>query len=233
VGGTGAYMGASGELLQTHNGFDTSAFTDGTGAAPNFWMRFDMLLPICSPTSGRLYSVAMTTLVFTAIGDDQAGLVDALSGVIADHGANWDESHMAHLAGKFAGIVQITVPDSRADALIGALQPLEQDGLLTITVTRANDQPAAEQSRAMALHLVGQDRRGIVHEVSHALAALGANIQELETSTSEAPMAGGLLFEAKARLAVPESVSADELRNVLEGLANELIVDIDLDLAAD
>ncbi len=171
----------------------------------------------------------MATLVFTAIGDDQAGLVDALSGVIADHDANWDDSYMAHLAGKFAGIVQITVPDARADALIGALQPLEQGGLLTITVARADHGSDRSHQRVMTLSLVGQDRQGIVHDVSHALAAVGANIQELETSTSDAPMSGGTLFHANATLAVPDAVSAEELRSVLEDLANELMVDIDLE----
>ena len=60
----------------------------------------------------------MPTLVLTAIGDDQSGLVDALSGVIASHGASWDQSHMSHLAGKFAGIVQISVPEGKVDALL-------------------------------------------------------------------------------------------------------------------
>ena len=79
----------------------------------------------------------MPTLVLTAIGDDQSGLVDALSGVIAAHGASWDQSHMSHLAGKFAGIVQVSVPDGKVDALIAALQPLEHDGLLDITASTA------------------------------------------------------------------------------------------------
>ena len=57
----------------------------------------------------------VTTLVLTVIGDEQSGLVDALSGVIADHGGSWDESHMTQLAGKFAGIVLVTVPAPRVD----------------------------------------------------------------------------------------------------------------------
>ena len=79
----------------------------------------------------------MATLVLTVIGDDRSGLVDALSGVIADHGGNWDKSRMARLAGKFAGIVMVAVPDAAADALIADLEPLEAQGLLDITVERA------------------------------------------------------------------------------------------------
>ena len=66
----------------------------------------------------------MTTLVLTVIGDDRSGLVSMLSGVIAQHGGSWERSQMARLAGKFAGIVMVSVPDDRADALIDALEPL-------------------------------------------------------------------------------------------------------------
>lgn len=174
----------------------------------------------------------MTTLVLTVIGVDQSGLVDALSGVIADNGVDWDQSHMTHLADNFAGIVQVTVPDSRADALIGALQPLEQDGLLDITVSRAADDAGASTSTRASLQLVGQDRQGIIHNMSHALAGLGVSIMELETATSNAPMSGGMLFEAKASLSVPNDIDAQTLQSTLEALANELMVDIDLDLDA-
>ncbi len=170
----------------------------------------------------------MPTLVLTAIGDDQSGLVDALSGVIADHGASWDRSHMSHLAGKFAGIVQISVPDGKVDGLIAALEPLEEQGLLDVTAERAGDGDEPE-GRAMILELVGQDRVGIIHDLSHALANLGVSISELETATVNAPMGGGTLFEAKAHLTVPADVDGGALRATVEDLSNELMVDIDLD----
>ena len=37
---------------------------------------------------------------------------------------------MAHLAGKFAGIVMVNVPEDSTDALIRDLEPLEARGLL-------------------------------------------------------------------------------------------------------
>ena len=171
----------------------------------------------------------MPTLVLTAIGDDQSGLVDALSGVIASHGASWDRSHMSHLAGKFAGIVEISVPDGRVDDLLAALAPLEDQGLLDITASRAPDATDAVASRMLTLELVGQDRVGIIHDLSHALANLGVSIHELQTVTTDAPMGGGTLFEARALLEVPASVDADALRSTVEQLSNELMVDIDLD----
>ncbi len=170
----------------------------------------------------------MTALVLTVVGDDQAGLVDALSGVIVDHGGNWDTSEMARLAGKFAGIVLVTVPDGNAAALADALERLDAQGLLHITVSRAAPAAPARRSRSLTMELVGQDHPGIVHDISHALASHDVSIRELHTDTTSAPMAGGALFEAAAVLDVPEELSIAQVRDLLEALANELMVDIEL-----
>lgn len=175
----------------------------------------------------RDYHFAMTTLVLTVIGDNRAGLVHALSEAIAQHGGNWHQSHMTELGGKFAGIVEVRVAPDKADALVAALGPLEADGLLDVTVARA-DNEEDEPATLLTLSLLGQDRPGIVNELSAALAAQRISIDELRTSTRSAPMAGELLFEAEAQLAVPASVSIEDLRSSLELLGNELMVDIDL-----
>jgi glycine cleavage system regulatory protein len=170
----------------------------------------------------------VTTLVLTVIGDDQSGLVDALSGVITDHGGSWDESHMTQLAGKFAGIVLVTVPAPRVEELIDSLAPLEARGLLDITAERALGDDGVVEARRLSLELVGQDHPGIVHDISQALAARGVGIIDLQTETKSAPMSGGTLFEATAVLEVPEEVSLAELYDSLEALANELMVDLDI-----
>ena len=171
----------------------------------------------------------MASLVLTVIGDDRSGLVSALAGVIADHGGSWERSQMARLAGKFAGIVLVAVPDDRAEALIGALGPLGIEGLLDVTVERADDEvPVSTDVIRLSLELVGADRPGIVHDISRVLAARQVSIEELHTATREAPMAGGMLFEATATLLAPPTVPIAELQEVLEDLANELMVDIAL-----
>ena len=49
----------------------------------------------------------MNSLVLTLIGPDRPGLVERVSDVVASHGGNWLESRMAHLAGQFAGKLDI------------------------------------------------------------------------------------------------------------------------------
>ena len=167
----------------------------------------------------------MAQLVLTAIGDDRAGLVSALADVIADHDGNWERSQMAELAGKFAGIVLVSVPDDRSDHLIAALEPLQ--GMLDVTAqVGIGEQP---ESKRLTLELMGTDRPGIVREISQILARHDVSIDQLTTGTRDAPMAGGILFEAWAVLEVPAGVAADTLRAALEAVANELMVEIELE----
>jgi glycine cleavage system regulatory protein len=166
----------------------------------------------------------MATLVLTVTGDDRPGVVSVLSAPINAHGASWELSQLSGLAGKFAGTVVVAVADDRLDALVADLVALDGPGL-HIAVERT-DEPSEPESLMLHLDLLGADHPGIVAEISASLTALGINIEELVTDVREAPMAGGTLFEARAVLAAPPTTSTEELRSMLEGLADELMVEI-------
>ena len=167
----------------------------------------------------------MTTLLLTVIGDDRAGLVKALADVVSAHDGNWERSHLAEMAGKFAGIVEVSVPAARAEELQAALRPLH--GMLDVEVHSGSAQ-VPTPGREVVVELVGNDHPGIVQAVSGALAAHGLSVTELETDTREAPMAGGRLFEARALVVVPEGSGLEDLRGALEELASEVLVDLTL-----
>jgi glycine cleavage system regulatory protein len=168
----------------------------------------------------------VATFILTVVGDDRPGLVSALSAPISAHGASWEHSQLSRLAGKFAGIVLVTVADKRFDALAADLEALSAEGL-QITLERT-DEPVERESQRLHLELLGDDHPGIVAEISAALATQRVSIEELITNVREAPMAGGMLFEAQAVLNVPSTTSTDSLRSMLEGLAHELMVEIRL-----
>ena len=174
----------------------------------------------------------MTTyLVLTAIGDDQPGLVESLSEAVADHGGNWLESSMSQLAGKFAGILRVSVADDQADILIAALQGLSDR--LKLVIEKVDTEPSTSKPRIVTLSLVGNDRAGIVREISHALASLAVNVEELNTVCEPAPMSSEILFKAKARLRVPNELALDQLQDALEQLADDLMVELDSSKAKD
>lgn len=167
-----------------------------------------------------------SSLVLTVMGPDRPGLVEALSSTVAAHGANWLESRMAHLAGHFVGLLRVSVPDAQTAALRGALRALEAEGLRVQVEAGATPEPDPDD-RVLALELVGLDRPGIIRDVSRALALRGVNVEELDTRCESAPMSGEVLFRARARLRVPGGV--EELRETLEKIASELMVDLSLD----
>jgi glycine cleavage system regulatory protein len=133
---------------------------------------------------------------------------------------------MSRLAGKFAGIVLVAVADERLDALTADLLALQAEGL-HLALERT-DQPVERETLRLHLELLGSDHAGIVAEVSASLAACGVSVEELTTDVREAPMAGGTLFEARAELTAPALTNTEELASMLEGLADELMVEIRL-----
>ena len=169
----------------------------------------------------------MTALVLTMIGDDRSGLVKLIATEVTSHGGNWERSQMAELAGKFAGIVLVSIPDDQVAAFTDSMTPLR--GLLDVAVQPAT--PVADDDAMIrwTLDLLGADRPGIVSEITTVLDHHGVNITSLTTGTREAPMAAEMLFEAVAQLEIPPTADVVALRVALEDLANELMVEIDLE----
>ena len=166
----------------------------------------------------------MATLVLTVLGDDRPGLVQSIADVITAQGGNWERSQLAQLAGKFAGLVEVSVDAANSDALVAALSNVAG---LDVSV-RSGGAPAAAV-RSIVLDLVGNAHPGIVAEVTAALAEHGVNIERLDTSTEQAPMAGGTLFRARAELSAPTGVDVTVVAKALETLADELMVEVSLD----
>jgi glycine cleavage system regulatory protein len=169
----------------------------------------------------------LASLVVTVIGPDRPGLVSELSDRGKAHGASWAESRMQSLAGQFAGIVRFEVDAAQAEPLARALAGLEALGL-RVVIARGEGTPPAPDARMLKLELVGNDRPGIVRDISRVLAGCGVSIVELDTEIVSGAMSGGDLFQARALLQVPAALATDELRQMLEALANELMVDVAL-----
>ncbi|UCH29340.1 MAG: glycine cleavage system protein R [Myxococcales bacterium] len=166
----------------------------------------------------------MESLVVTVIGKDRPGLVESVSAVVEDHGGSWVESRMSRLAGEFAGILRVSVPAANADALSSALVGLEASGLRVVVERGFEEEP--EEGHLIHLELIGSDRPGIVHAISEALAARNVNVDELNTECDGAPWSGDTLFKATARLRAPQALDLDQLRESLEAIAGDLMVDV-------
>ncbi len=66
----------------------------------------------------------MKQLILTLIGKDRPGLVEEISSTILSQHGNWLTSNLSHLAGQFAGIVQVEVAEEHLQEIQDALHKL-------------------------------------------------------------------------------------------------------------
>ena len=161
--------------------------------------------------------------VLTIIGPDQPGIVQKLSNILSDHHANWLESRMANLAGEFAGILHAEVDEAEYAATLTKLNRLQDEGLHVVVKDGHNTKKTGITYR---LDVVGNDREGIVRDISQALASLRVNVEELVTEFSEAPMSSSPLFKATALISVGDKASIEVIQNDLEAIAHDLMIEI-------
>ena len=81
------------------------------------------------------------------------------------------------------------------------------------------------------LNIVGLDRTGILQEVTTEMSRQSINVIDLETSVRAALMSGDKMLFADAQVLWPSDVDLADLHDRLDSVANELGVDILLELS--
>ena len=168
----------------------------------------------------------MNHLVITVFAPDKPGQVERIAQCIAEHGGNWLESRMSRMAGQFAGILRVGVSAETYEALVDALMALEAEGIRVLVAESGIEQACTW--KPIAMDLVGNDRPGIVRDITKVLTEHDVSLERLVTEVRPAPMSNEPLFHAEAILAVPLTLSLDVLLLRLETLADELLVELKL-----
>lgn len=150
----------------------------------------------------------MIELVLTIIGRDRAGVVASLADVVRFHDGNWKRSELAEIGGTFAGVVVVEVGGDRVDELLTNLLILRDQGL-HVTAQQVEQPTVAPEADEVRLRLTGDDRPGVVHEISTAISDLGISISRLGTVTDLPGKDGGTRFEITAQLTVPVGADID------------------------
>ena len=84
------------------------------------------------------------SLIVSALGSDQPGIVSEISGVISSHGGNVEESRMSRLGSDFAIIMLVSVSSDWEESLEVALQAINN---LTITTKRTQVQKPRDSQK--------------------------------------------------------------------------------------
>lgn len=177
-----------------------------------------------------------SSYIVTFIGDDRPGLVEQLSRVIEQNGGNWHESRLSQLGGKFAGLILVSLPADGGPSLEADLGALAASGIsVRVTPTGAaadhggGQHAATIPGRQITLTVIGPDRRGIVREISHALAQRQINVLEMDSEVRSAPMSAEMIFSARIEAWIPEATNMDDLWDTLDEIANHMTLEIDLE----
>jgi len=169
----------------------------------------------------------MAQFVLSVAGSDQPGLTRALAAAVLSAGGNWLESHLSRLGGLYVGSVLVELPAEGVETLRAAVAAVDAAGL-EVRLAPAATGAVEAAGEALALSLVGQDRPGIVSQVTAALSDLGANIESFETRVSAEPYSGAPLFHLDARLRLPPGLAAASAQTALEAISGEIMVDVTL-----
>lgn len=168
----------------------------------------------------------MATLILSVVGSDRPGLTQALAGAVLSAGGNWLESHLSRLGGLYVGSVLIELDTHSVERLRSAVREVDAQGLdVRIAPAVQERGPAGE---ALQLSLVGQDRPGIVHQVTAIMSDLNVNIEAFDTRLSVEPHSGAPLFHLEARLRLPPTLHVGEVQAALEAISGEIMVDVSL-----
>ncbi|WP_022683472.1 glycine cleavage system protein R [Sphingobium bisphenolivorans] len=169
------------------------------------------------------------TVILTVVGSDRSGLTQAIADAVYGAGGNWLESHLTRLGGKYVGSVLVELPEERLEELEQAARSIDAIGLkVDIILSAKVDERSGEP---LTIEIVGQDRPGIVREVTTVLARLDVNIEDFFTAVEGGAWSGVPLFRARAKILVPATLSTDEVRQALEDISGEVMVDFDVEPA--
>lgn len=166
----------------------------------------------------------MKPIIFTLVGQDKPRLISDLAKTVYSMGGNWLGSNFSHMAGHFAGFVHVNLPEEQHDALI---MRFSQHPDLKIHLVPGQTE-LVQFERTAQIDIMGNDKAGIVQELTEILNQFNLNIIKFDSSIESAPNWGSLLFKAKAQISIAKDFNIDELTQALESVANDLMVDIEV-----
>jgi glycine cleavage system regulatory protein len=168
----------------------------------------------------------MALFVLSTVGSDRPGLTQALAAAIHSAGGNWLESHLSRLGGLYVGSVLVELEIDQVDRLRYAVSTVDAQGL-EVRIAPSVPEPGLV-GETFDFGLVGQDRPGIVRQVTTILSDIGANIETFKTWITEGPETGAPLFNVAVRLRLPSGLNAQRVQVALEDISAEIMVDISL-----
>ncbi|MEW6265950.1 MAG: ACT domain-containing protein [Thermodesulfobacteriota bacterium] len=166
-------------------------------------------------------------MILFVVGKDRPGIVDDVSTMLFERGANIEDSRMATLGGCFSIMVLISCPEEKAVEVRRGLEVLSGLGFDAYLHEAADPVSVPRQVEIpMSLEIRAMDHPGIVQKVVRLLRRRNVNIESLDTHVTSAPWSGAPLFNLRLSAGVPAGQSIMKIKEELTALAAEMNLDL-------
>jgi len=177
--------------------------------------------------------------LFSAHGQDRVGLVHSLAATCARHGGSISESKMVRMGGQFMVMMVISIdPSISATFRAEIIQSLGDT--MEVSIQDISDQTRnlskLKRTRSNASTIVvgqisvqGNDRPGIVADVTRLLANKNLNIERMETKVLPANGLDPAVFEMLATVHSYQELNPLEVQSAAKSLESELGVSFSIE----
>jgi glycine cleavage system transcriptional repressor len=165
--------------------------------------------------------------ILLSVGNDRPGIVNEVSTLLFEHGANIEDSRMAAMGGCFSIMTLFSCTPEQLEDIRAGLEALRKAGL-DCSLHEARDPGGEPREAALPLRMevLAMDHPGIVQRVVRILHRHRVNIESLDTRLQRAPLSGAPLFDLTLEAAVPGDTSIQGIKEELLDLAAELNLDL-------
>jgi len=167
--------------------------------------------------------------VITAVGKDRPGIVAGVTEVLFELGGNIEDSSMTILAGEFAMILIVSLPDG---VMLGdveeKLDAVRKSLRLVLSIKELGpdekERASGRYEEKYMISVLGVDKPGIVYRVTELLAKNGVNITDVQTKM--AGEIGNPIYTMVLEVEVPKEIDMKAVSHELESLGRDLKIDV-------
>ena len=165
------------------------------------------------------------SLVISALGKDQPGIVNNITAPITEIGCNIADSRMTILGGEFAILMMVEGPWNAISKLEQQLPSLGEKLGLTIISKRTEATGEKQDILPYAVSVVSLDHPGIVNQPAGFFSSRNINIHDLYTDCYRAAHTGTQMFSATMTVHIPSNISIAQIRDEFLEFCDELNLD--------
>ena len=167
----------------------------------------------------------MIKLFLNTYGVDKPGIVSDISKLIYSVNGNIIESKMVRLENIFTIVMSFEIPADNKSILQDKIKSIND---LHTTIDNLDSFIKKSNHKEYKFSLECLDSEGIVNHFTTFFRLQNINVDEMDTTTTNAPITGSILFNLDAVLSIPQDINKDELIISLNILSEKYNVKYDL-----